>query len=192
MGSSLINGVVENWPIWFLSSAMVVAAVIDGIKLKVPNWLTFPLILSGWVFSATTYAMDGLPWWQGLGWSLLGTVVGLALLLPAYSIGGMGAGDVKLLMGCGAWVHALATFYAFCIGSVVGGVMAILMVLISRGWDHHHQQFWRIVNEILTIRDPEKLAEIAAERKPTMRKLPYGIPITIGALAYFAWMGMLL
>ncbi len=192
VATTLRNGFVENWHIWFLSVAMIVAAVIDGVKLKVPNWLTFPLIIGGWIFSAVSYSMQGEAWWMGLVWSLLGTAVGCALLLPAYSIGGMGAGDVKLLMGCGAWVHAAATFYAFCVGAIVGGVLAIVMVLLSKTWDHHYVQFWRIVNEIMTIRDPEKLAEIAGERKESMRKLPYGIPITIGALLYFAWMGMLI
>jgi prepilin peptidase CpaA len=192
MDSALINGMLQNWPIWFLSAAMIVAAVIDGLKLKVPNWLTYPLIISGWIYSSVSYAWQGEPWWQGLVWSLVGTAVGLALLLPAYSIGGMGAGDVKLLMGCGAWVHASATFFAFCIGAIVGGVLAIAMVLLSRTWHHHYWQFWQIVDEIRTIGDPNKLAALAAERKATMRKLPYGIPLTIGALVYFLWAGMLL
>jgi prepilin peptidase CpaA len=42
------------------------------------------------------------------------------------------------------------------------------------------------------VKDPEKLATIAAERKPTMMLLPYGIPIAIGTIAYFAATGMLL
>ena len=124
-------------------------------------------------------------------WSLLGTAVGLGLLLPAYAIGGMGAGDVKLLMGCGAWVHAAATFYAFCVGAIVGGILAILMVVLSKAWDHHYRQFWTILNEIFSIRDPQQLASLAEQRKPSMRKLPYGIPLTIGAILYFAWTGML-
>ena len=40
--------ILNHWPLWFVSAAMIVAAVIDGWKLKVPNWLTFPLVLSGW------------------------------------------------------------------------------------------------------------------------------------------------
>ena len=48
-----------------------------------------------------------------------------------------------------------------------------------------------ILNEIMTIRDPEKLTEIAAERKSSMLLLPYGIPIAIGTIVYFAWMNML-
>jgi prepilin peptidase CpaA len=33
---------------------------------------------------------------------------------------------------------------------------------------------------------------MAAERKSSMMLLPYGIPIAIGSIAYFAWWGMLL
>ena len=39
---------LANWPLLFVCAAMVVAAVIDGWKFKVPNWLTLPLIVSGW------------------------------------------------------------------------------------------------------------------------------------------------
>jgi prepilin peptidase CpaA len=103
----------------------------------------------------------------------------------------MGAGDVKLLMGVGAWVYSAHTLYAFCVSAVVGGVLAVLMVLAAGAWRKHYAQFWKIANEIKTIRDPDKLAEIAAERKPTMKLLPYGIPIAVGTILYFAWMGML-
>jgi prepilin peptidase CpaA len=36
------------------------------------------------------------------------------------------------------------------------------------------------------------LAERAAKRKPTMMLLPYGIPIAIGSIAFFAWNGLLM
>jgi prepilin peptidase CpaA len=189
--SSLADSVVTNWPVWFVTIVLVVAAIIDGIQLKVPNWLTFPMIISGWVFSIGSYAWAGEPWYHGLGWSLIGTVVGLALLLPAYSIGGMGAGDVKLLMGVCAWVHGSTTFYAFCLSGIVGAVLAVLMVLARGAFTKHYYQFWAILGEIVTVRDPERLSEIAAERKSSMMLLPYGIPIAIGTIAYFALTGML-
>ena len=53
------------------------------------------MIVSGWIVSGLLFRLGRL------GWSLAGTAVGLALLLPAYAIGGMGAGDVKLLAGVG-------------------------------------------------------------------------------------------
>lgn len=183
------QGLAENWPIWLVSVTLVVAAVIDGLKLKVPNWITFPMIVSGWVYSAMLSPFAG---WEGLFYSLIGTVVGLVLLLPAYAIGGMGAGDVKLLAGVGAWVWGTITFYAFAVSAIVGGVIAVAMVVFRRGWTKHQSQFWMICSEILTVKDPEKLSAIAAKRKSTMMLLPYGIPIAIGTIAYFAATGMLM
>ena len=182
----IIESILQNWHVWFVTIVLVVAAVIDGIKLKVPNWITYPMILSGWAFS---YAHNGT---DGLLWSFGGTAVGLGLLLPAYAIGGMGAGDVKLLAGVGAWVWSTVTFYAFCVSAIVGGVIAVGMVLHRGAWNKHFGQFLMIWNEISTIRNPEQLAVIAAERKSSMFLLPYGIPIAIGTIAYFAWMGMLI
>ena len=63
---------------------MIVAAVIDGWKLKVPNWLTFPLVISGWVlglvhnFGLLTESTGT----GGIGASLAGTALGFILLYP--------------------------------------------------------------------------------------------------------------
>ena len=185
--NDITNHLTETWPIWLVTATLIVAAVIDGLQLKVPNWITFPMILSGWIYSGMLSDYAG---WEGLGYSLVGTAVGLALLMPAYAIGGMGAGDVKLLAGVGAWVWGTHTLYAFAVSTLVGGVIAIGMILWKRSWAKHKDQFWLILNEIATVQDPEKLSEIAAERKPRMFLLPYGIPIAIGTIGYFAWFGM--
>src|SRR5262245_28846157 len=97
--------ILANWPLWFICVAMIAAAIIDGWKLKVPNWLTFPLILSGWALGA----FHSFGWLDGtgeggFGASLAGTFLGFILLYPIHAIGGMGAGDVKMQMGFGAWV----------------------------------------------------------------------------------------
>src|SRR6267154_1408782 len=112
----LTRGLADNWPIWVVTLTLIVAAVIDGLKLKVPNWITFPMILSGWVYSAVLSPYAG---WEGLMYSVLGTIVGLALLMPAYAIGGMGAGDVKLLPGVGSWILIQHTVNSFCLSAVV-------------------------------------------------------------------------
>lgn len=171
---------------WFLTVVLVVAAAIDGWKLKVPNWLTIPLIVSAWGCSGALFG------WSGLWASLQGTAVGLGLLLPAYAIGGMGAGDVKLLAGVGAWLGMIDTLWAFVVSAIVGAALAIGMVLYRGGWRRHQQQFVAIVQEILTVRNPEELAARAAERKPQMLLLPYGIPIALGTIGYFLYSGMLL
>lgn len=180
----MINGLIENWHIWTVSIILVVAAVIDGWKLKVPNWITFPMIITGWIYS---FASGG---WSGLGWSFLATFFGLALLYGIYMIGGMGAGDVKLLAGIGAWVHAEHTWNIFAATAIVGGIMALCMVAYTGAWRKHYAQFRMLISEFVEVRDPEALFQRAAERKTRMFLLPYGIPMTVAALGYFAFQGM--
>lgn len=184
--NSLVSTLVAHWPVWLVAVTLVVAAVIDGWLLKVPNWLTFPMIISGWIFCTVTGG------WSGLGESLLGTLVGLACLLPLYAIGGMGSGDVKLLAGVGAWLGVATTFYGFLATAIAGGVIAVLMVLVTRSWKRHQAMFFQILNEVVTIGDPTELSTIAAKRKSTMSLLPYGIPIAIGCIIYFFWAGLMI
>jgi prepilin peptidase CpaA len=171
--------------VWFVSAVLIEAAVIDGWKLRVPNWLTFHFAIGGLLFAGyqggATAAL----------WALAGATVGLALLLPLYSIGGMGAGDVKLLAGVGAWMGPAVTLGAFLCSGVLGGLMALAMVARSGDYARHLGLLQTIGQEILTVRDPVKLSESAAGRKPTMLLLPYGIPIAIGSIGYFAWMRLL-
>src|SRR5436305_4187937 len=134
---------LDNWPLLFVCAALVVAAVIDGWKLKVPNWLTFPLVLSGWLLGICHDAgmLDGTGT-GGFGASLAGTAVGFALLFPVYSIGGMGAGDVKMQMGFGAWIGAFYGYkdglpiiwWASGFGAIICGVIALRMMLARGKW----------------------------------------------------------
>jgi prepilin peptidase CpaA len=190
--SEVLVTMADNWVYWAVSIFAIIAAYIDGKELRVPNKLTIPMIVAGWAWSSIFYGMSGEGWYVGLMWSLAGTGVGLATLLPAYAIGGMGAGDVKMMAAIGAWVHCSITFYAFCVSTVVGAILAIIMIISAGEARKHFNQFFFILNEITTIRNPETLAEIATERKSSMRLLPYGIPLAIGTVLYFAWMGLLI
>ena len=104
------------------------------------------------------------------------------------------------------------TFGAFCLSAVIGGVLAIALVAL-RGfkarvrhlrsasvltfrfdWDVVLRQLARfhlVSTELLTIRSPGRLAELAQARKPSAMLLPYGIPLAIGSIGYFFWLGLL-
>ena len=170
---------IQNWPIKLVSAILILAAWIDGKELKVPNWITFPMVLSGLIYN--TYAFG----FAGLGGGMLGMCCGLLCLLPLYAVGGMGAGDVKLMAGIGAWVGWQTTFYAFCVSTVVGAIMAVIMVAWTGAWKKHYENFLTILSEWTVIKNPYKLSEIAAERKSSMFLLPYGIPICIGTIGWF-------
>lgn len=164
-----------------VSAILIWAAWIDGRELRVPNWQTYPMMLAGLIFNA------GMSGWEGVGFSLYGMLIGLACLMPLYAVGGMGAGDVKLMAGIGAWLGATVTWNAFLVSVIVGGVMAVCMVAYRGTWMKHYGNFLMILHEFRTVKNPAELSRIAAERKPNMFLLPYGIPICIGSLAYFAY-----
>jgi prepilin peptidase CpaA len=112
-------------------------------------------------------------------------------LLPLYSIGGMGAGDVKLMAGLGAWIGPWFTLWAFVWSTVIGSLIAVAMIVCSGRLYRHLGMIHTIGREVLTLRNPAVLAERAAERKPSMLLLPYGIPIAVGSILYFALAGLL-
>ena len=197
-----MSAIIGQWPLAFICVAMIVAAVIDGWKLKVPNWLTFPLIITGWLlgllhnFDVLTHS-TGV---GGIGSALAGTFLGMALLYPVYMIGGMGAGDVKMQMGFGSWVGAFyglagteqshgqgalwIIFCAFSIAVIVGGFMAMVMIAVRGKYRTNIENTRAILGDLVTSTGVGDVAGKAQKRKPTMHLLPYGIPLCIGFIAY--------
>lgn len=168
--------------VWIVTLVLLEAAVIDGRQLRVPNWLTYHFAAAGLLYAAW---MGGS---SGFSWSLAGAGVGLLTLLPLYAIGGMGAGDVKLMAGMGAWIGPIHTFWAFVGTAIAGGLIAVAMVVASGELIKHLAMFQTIGHEIISVRDPVMLAERAAERKKSMMLLPYAIPIAVGSISYFVMM----
>jgi prepilin peptidase CpaA len=113
-------------PIAVVLIASLIAAVADVWKFKVYNIITIPLLVSGLIYHGF---FTGEP--DGLQKSLLGAAVGFGLLFPFYLLGGVGAGDVKLLAGIGAWLGAQPTFLIFLAGSLAAGVYAIILLVHS-------------------------------------------------------------
>ena len=184
----------ENWPVVAISVGMIAAAVIDWWKFKVPNKLTFPLILSGWVLGlANNFGLEAGA--GGVGAALVGTALGLALLLPIYAIGGMGAGDVKMTMGFGSWIGAFyglpdalgIIFWAFCAGAVVGGIIAAGMIVVRGQYKNNAQHVHDIVGDFFKAKGLGEVADKANARRPRWHRLPYGVPLCIGFLGYLAY-----
>src|SRR5215210_7805328 len=89
-------------PIDFRAAAVVVVAftalLFDVRTRRIPNWLTFGAAAAGVVY-ATFVAGP-----SGAGTAAAGWLAGVALFFPVFALGGMGAGDVKLLGALGAWL----------------------------------------------------------------------------------------
>ena len=60
-------------------------------------------------------------------------VTGLAVFFPFFALGGMGAGDVKLMAAIGAWLGPGMALMTALYGAVAGGILAI-GVALSHGY----------------------------------------------------------
>jgi prepilin peptidase CpaA len=190
---------LEYWPVHVICVGMIAAAVIDWWKFKVPNKLTFPLIISGWLLGlCNNFGLEAGPVPGGIGAALAGTFLGLGLLLPVYAIGGMGAGDVKMTMGFGSWIGASfgiaqgmwIIIYAFCAGTIVGGIIALGMIAVRGNYKQNATHMKEIVGDMFSAQGIGDIAERANRRRPRWHRLPYGVPLCIGFLGYLLYLGL--
>ncbi len=63
--AEVLATMADNWVYWAVSIFAIIAAYIDGKELRVPNKLTFPMIIAGWIWSSIYYGMEGDGWYLG-------------------------------------------------------------------------------------------------------------------------------
>ena len=66
----------------------------------------------------------------GLGSAAGGWLVGCAAFLPFFLLGGMGAGDVKLMAALGAWVGPHTAIWVALYAGLAGGPLAVMAALL--------------------------------------------------------------
>lgn len=191
------------WPLLIISILMIVAAVIDGWKLKVPNWLTFPMIVSGWLL-AVAYGLGMAPapgtpeietGWERILGSLYLTLIAMLLLGIVWVLGMMGAGDVKMQMGFGSWIGAFfgkdqgwQVFWpGFVIGLLVGGVLALGLMVYHRSAGGGATNLRNVLLDFMYSGSLSEIQDRGKERKKHQILLPYGIPLCIGFVGYLIY-----
>jgi prepilin peptidase CpaA len=167
----------------FLAALLLVGAAWDLRFHKIPNWLTFPAAALAIAYHT---AMSGF---SGLLFSLGGIAVGIAILLPFYLLGGMGAGDAKLLGAVGGVLGPKGVFFAFLFTALVGGIYA-LFLLAYHGYLKKTILRYRIMlKTFLLTRNFIYVPPPAGERKP---KLWYGLAIALGTFLSLGLRGRIL
>lgn len=103
-----------------LAVLLLTALVIDVRTLRVPNVLSFGGALLGLL--ASLLPAKGLP---DFPHALGGLAVGLITLLPFRMSRILGAGDVKLMAACGAFLGATQVLIAILFSFIAAGVLAL-------------------------------------------------------------------
>ena len=105
---------------------LILSAVYDIRSHKIPNFLTYSSMFLGILYNAILTGVEGILF------SVVGMTTGLGILIYFYLIGGMGAGDVKLLGAVGSFLGAKGVFWSFLFSAIAGGIYSLILMLVYR------------------------------------------------------------
>jgi prepilin peptidase CpaA len=172
-------------PASIVLAAAMTAAVMDVWKFKVYNALTVPLLLTGLVYHAIAGGTQGF-----LG-SLLGVLCGFAILFVVYSMGGVGAGDVKLMAAVGAWLGMPLTLYVFVASALASATYALALILlwgsVHETWIDLQVALFRIMALGHHLGSDVRLEDEMKRPDRRRRLVPFGAMVAVGFAAILAW-----
>ncbi|MGN6507035.1 MAG: A24 family peptidase [Tepidisphaeraceae bacterium] len=156
------------------------AAVIDWRTRRIPNALNLIIFCTGL----------GVAWEGGTHVSfaaaLLGSLVGFGLLLPAFVLGAMGGGDVKLLAALGAWCGPVGVVFVLNAATVIGMVIAIVQPAQSGKLYALFKNSGLLAINLLHVRTvgADHIQQTGKRFRSIDRPLPYAVPLGAGVLIF--------
>ncbi len=159
-----------------LLALVITAAVYDWRWRRIPNWLV----------SAGAVAAFALHVWlgglEGLKTAASGFSVALAVYVPLFAIRSVGGGDVKLMAAVGAFLGAVDWLLLFLISSLLGGVMALALVIWKGKLGATLRNVGFILAELAHLRPPHQKREALDIRHPDAITLPRGVVIALSTI----------
>ena len=157
---------------------LAIATWQDLTRHLIPNVLTFSAAILG---MCVQIWLSGL---QGMLTGLEGLAVGLAMLLPFYIRGGMGAGDVKMMAAVGTFLGPMNTVMAVAMTLMAGGVMGIGVILL-RGNIRGLLYRYGLMAQCLFVTGSVSYVPPQADETTPLRgvRFPYAVAIATGTLA---------
>jgi prepilin peptidase CpaA len=161
-----------------LAGAVVLSLIAGWTDLRsrrIPNWLTVPGLVIGVVLNTL------LGGWSGLKTSLLGALIGLALLLPFVLLRSLGAGDWKLAGALGSFTGPALLMDLLIASVFVAGLMAVALIVYKGRVRQTLRNIGHILISLVTFRLPG--AQVSLDN-PESLKVPYGVALAFTVVLY--------
>jgi prepilin peptidase CpaA len=153
------------------------AAILDLRSRRIPNWLTFSVMLTGMFQSLSNPIV-------GPREALLGLLAGFGLTFVLFALGALGGGDVKLLAGVGAWIGAQPVFFIFAVAAIIGMIMVLGQCLAQRRVRVLLRNSASVAINVMHIGivGVEHTTKTGKSCRSVDRPLPYAVPVLLSVL----------
>lgn len=161
--------------------AVLVATFTDLRSRRIPNWLTVSTLVLGFVLNALIAYPAPL---EGVWLAAKGFALAFVLNLVMYMLHMTGAGDVKLLAAIGAMVGCSDFLGIFLLTALLGGVLAIILVLVK---GRVRQTLWNVgymAGELMKWHAPYVTREQLDVGSSKALRLPGAVRISLGVVAF--------
>jgi prepilin peptidase CpaA len=152
---------------------LTITAIIDIKTRRIPNVINLCLFVFGIVYN---FVCNG---WHGLFEGFLGAVIALGILIVPYSVGMLGAGDVKLMSSIGALMGYKFIIVNIWVVLIVGGLCSVIVLVIRKQISY----VLFILKSLFLLpftKDVKGFFKYIDETSTT--SLPYGVPIMLGTV----------
>jgi len=168
---------------------LLTAAFFDVKEKKIPNLLTFPVMLAGLISNIIISSLNGVVF------SFAGFFLGLAIFFVPFALGYMGAGDVKLMAAIGALMGWRFTVLSSLFSAIAGAIVVFGYLIYKKKLFSYFKKYFvamaRMLLNIIYFSDKniignkiKKFAfsdEIESKENEKMY-VPYGLSIALGTL----------
>lgn len=162
-----------------LISVLAAATYSDFRRHRIPNAVSFGGML------AAVLVQLWFGGWMGLLTSIGGLTIGLVMLLPFYALGGMAAGDVKLMAAAGAFLGPLESALAAAVTLMVGALGGVVVLAVRGGLNATVTRYLAMGKCVLFTGQLNYLPP--AQGEAANSRFPYAAAIAIGVLAVVFW-----
>lgn len=167
---------MDNFLIILLVIAMTIAVIEDLKYQKIPNLVTFPTM----AIAVAYYSL--INGHEGFLFSFSGLILGIVFFIVPYIMGGMGAGDVKLMGVTGAIFGPKGIIIASIMVILIGGIYGLIIMVTTPGYMKSFlKRYWSSLKTFVMTRQIILIPPTNEENRPVLK---FAIPIAMGALCY--------
>ena len=150
--------------------------------------LLFDKIYNEWILGAMAAGLCYAAWQggaRGVAEALLSMAIPFALLYPLFLIGGLGAGDVKLLSAAGCFLTAKETIICLGLSFALGAVFSFWKMIAEKNFLQRMKYLFLYIADVFASGEWKFYEEDRNDRQRRKEgKIHFSIPVLLGMVVY--------